>query len=152
MVAAQPISPESSSARARGPGPASSISFDPETQAHRHGLLPQGKFDAPDSLTSTEVMVASHDGVKVPLSIIHRKDIRLDGSNPTLLSGYGAYGFTAAMRLRSHRASPGSSGAACSPSPTSAAAARSARSGTTPGAKRPSPTPGRTSSPAPSIW
>ncbi len=61
------------------------------------GLLPQGKFDTPDSLSSTEVMVASHDGVKVPLSIIHRKDIRLDGTNPTLISGYGAYGFTEQM-------------------------------------------------------
>lgn len=62
------------------------------------GLVPQGKFDAPESLTSTEVMVPSHDGIKVPLSIIHRKDIRLDGANPTLISGYGAYGFTAQMR------------------------------------------------------
>lgn len=62
------------------------------------GLLPQGKFDSPNSITSTEVMVSSHDGIKVPLSIIHRKDIRLDGTNPTLISGYGAYGFTAQMR------------------------------------------------------
>jgi prolyl oligopeptidase len=42
-------------------------------------------------------MVASHDGVQVPLSIIHRKDLRLDGTNPTLLSGYGAYGHVTAM-------------------------------------------------------
>ncbi len=62
------------------------------------GLQPQGKYDSPDFLTSVEFMVTSHDGVKVPLSIIHRKDIRLDGSNPTLLSGYGAYGFTLPMR------------------------------------------------------
>jgi prolyl oligopeptidase len=58
------------------------------------GFLPEGKFDAPDWLTSEEVMVASQDGVQVPLSIIHRRDLRLDGHNPTLLSGYGAYGFT----------------------------------------------------------
>ena len=50
-------------------------------------------------LTSSEVLVASHDRVQVPLSIIHRKDIRLDGTNPTLLSGYGAYGFTNSMRF-----------------------------------------------------
>jgi prolyl oligopeptidase len=62
-------------------------------------LLPQGKFDRPETLTSSEVLVASHDQVKVPLSIIHRKDIQLDGTNPTLLSGYGAYGFTNSMRF-----------------------------------------------------
>src|SRR5439155_25989129 len=31
------------------------------------------------------------DGVRVPVSIVHRKGIPLDGSNPTLLYGYGAY-------------------------------------------------------------
>lgn len=63
-------------------------------------LLPAGKFDTPDWLTSTEVMVKSHDSVKVPLSILHRRDIVLDGSHPTLLNGYGAYGFTASMRYK----------------------------------------------------
>jgi prolyl oligopeptidase len=58
-------------------------------------LLPQGKFDAPDWLTSSELMAPSHDGVQVPLSVIHRRDLRLDGANPTLLSGYGAYGAAA---------------------------------------------------------
>lgn len=63
-------------------------------------LLPAGKFDVPDWLTSTEVMVTSHDGVKVPLSILHRRDIQLDGSNPAFISGYGAYGFTASMNFK----------------------------------------------------
>jgi prolyl oligopeptidase len=31
-------------------------------------------------------------GVKVPLSILYRKDIALDGSHPTIVYGYGAYG------------------------------------------------------------
>ncbi len=62
------------------------------------GLLPAGKFDAPESLTSADVLVTSHDGVQVPLSIIFRKDIQLDGSHPTLISGYGAYGMTNPMR------------------------------------------------------
>ncbi len=57
-------------------------------------LLPQGKYDAPDWLTSTELMATSHDGVQVPLSVIHRRDLPLNGDNPALLSGYGAYGFT----------------------------------------------------------
>ncbi|HEV8543308.1 MAG TPA: prolyl oligopeptidase family serine peptidase, partial [Verrucomicrobiae bacterium] len=35
---------------------------------------------------------SSRDGTKVPLSIIRRKGTKLDGKNPTLLSGYGGYG------------------------------------------------------------
>ena len=31
------------------------------------------------------------DGTKVPLNIIHRKGLALDGSHPTLLTGYGGY-------------------------------------------------------------
>ncbi|GMF49495.1 unnamed protein product [Phytophthora fragariaefolia] len=34
----------------------------------------------------------SSQGVKIPLTIIHRRDITLNGQNPTLLIGYGAYG------------------------------------------------------------
>ena len=34
----------------------------------------------------------SHDGVRVPVSILHRRDLKLDGSAPCLLYGYGSYG------------------------------------------------------------
>jgi prolyl oligopeptidase len=55
---------------------------------------PAGKFDAPEGLVAREVRVRSHDGVEVPASIIMRADTRLDGGNPTILYGYGAYGAT----------------------------------------------------------
>jgi prolyl oligopeptidase len=55
-------------------------------------LARAGAFDAPPGIQSREVLVKSHDGVMVPLSILSRSDIKLDGSNPTLLYGYGAYG------------------------------------------------------------
>ena len=45
-------------------------------------------------LEVSEVMVPSHDGVKVPMAILHRKGLKLNGNNPTLLVGYGAYGFS----------------------------------------------------------
>jgi prolyl oligopeptidase len=55
-------------------------------------LAPPGKYDAPAGITSREVKVKSHDGVEVPVSIISSNTIKLDGSNPTMLYGYGAYG------------------------------------------------------------
>ncbi len=58
------------------------------------GLQPAGPFDAPGNVVATEVMVKSHDGVMVPMSIIHRQGVKLDGSNPTLLYGYASYGIT----------------------------------------------------------
>lgn len=39
-----------------------------------------------------EVEVKGHDGVMIPLSIIYKKGITLDGSNICLIDGYGAYG------------------------------------------------------------
>ncbi len=44
--------------------------------------------------TSEEVQARSADGTLVPLSIVYRKGLRLDGSHPTYLEGYGAYGIT----------------------------------------------------------
>ena len=57
-------------------------------------LQPVGKFDAPANLESVEVKAKSYDGTLVPLSIVYRKGLKLDGSNPALLEGYGAYGIT----------------------------------------------------------
>jgi len=74
--------------------------FDPATgQLADAGLVPLGRFDAPAGLTATELLVTSHDGVKVPLSIVHRADLRRDGSHPAILSGYGAYGHSTPMQF-----------------------------------------------------
>jgi prolyl oligopeptidase len=47
------------------------------------------KFD--DAEVVREFAV-SKDGTRVPVDIIRRKDTKLDGTNPTLLYGYGGYG------------------------------------------------------------
>ncbi len=57
-------------------------------------LQPVGKFDTPADLESVEVKAKSYDGTLIPLSVVYRKGTKLDGSNPTLLEGYGAYGIT----------------------------------------------------------
>lgn len=55
-------------------------------------LQPQGSYDNPLNLVSTEVNVKAKDGTLVPLSIVHKNGIKLDGNNPSILLGYGAYG------------------------------------------------------------
>ncbi|MDB5319759.1 MAG: f1pep1 2 [Phycisphaerales bacterium] len=67
--------------------------FDPATKSLTDtGLRPRGKFDDVEGYEAEEVQVTSHDGERVPLSILHKKGIALDGSHPTLVNGYGAYG------------------------------------------------------------
>jgi prolyl oligopeptidase len=67
--------------------------FDPESgEVTRLPLVRDGKFDAPEGIVAREVRIKSHDGVEVPLSIIARKDLARNGTHPTILYGYGAYG------------------------------------------------------------
>lgn len=47
-----------------------------------------------ENLVTEEVEVPGHDGAMVPLSIVHRKDLKLDGSASAILEGYGAYGIS----------------------------------------------------------
>lgn len=68
--------------------------FDPKQGIARDtGILPRSSVDT-SAYTSEEVKVTSADGVAVPLSIVYKKGAKLDGSHPTLLWAYGAYGIT----------------------------------------------------------
>ncbi|MEA3063853.1 MAG: prolyl oligopeptidase [Sphingomonadales bacterium] len=48
------------------------------------------KFDA-SNLVAEQYEATSTDGTKIPYFLVHRKDIRLDGTNPTLLYAYGGF-------------------------------------------------------------
>lgn len=66
--------------------------YDSKTkQVSDTGIQPAGPFGDPANLESVEVKVPSHDGTLVPLSITYKKGLKLDGTNPTLIEGYGGY-------------------------------------------------------------
>ncbi len=55
------------------------------------------KVVSPVSFAGIEVTreyAVSKDGTKVPINILKKKGIPLDGTNPTILSGYGGYGIS----------------------------------------------------------
>ena len=51
---------------------------------------PEIDFD-PSGYETTQVFYPSKDGTRVPMFITHRKGLKLDGSNPTYLYGYGGF-------------------------------------------------------------
>jgi prolyl oligopeptidase len=74
--------------------PSAWYSFDAASGKSIHTALSQV---APYNFDDAEVVhefAVSKDGTRVPLNIIRRKGTKLDGSNPTLLSGYGGYGIS----------------------------------------------------------
>lgn len=48
------------------------------------------KFDA-SKYTMKQVYYSSKDGTKIPMFIVHKKGMKMDGSNPCLLYGYGGF-------------------------------------------------------------
>jgi prolyl oligopeptidase len=48
------------------------------------------KFDASKHVVE-QLEAASTDGTKIPYFVVHKKDIKLDGSTPTLMTAYGGF-------------------------------------------------------------
>lgn len=61
------------------------------------------KFNS-DNFESKQVFYTSKDGTKVPMIITHKKGLKLDGSNPTILYGYGGFNVSLQPRFSSTRA------------------------------------------------
>jgi prolyl oligopeptidase len=64
--------------------------FDPATGASEVFRKSEVKFD-PSAYETKQVFCASKDGTKVPMFIVHKKGLALDGKNPTFLYAYGGF-------------------------------------------------------------
>ena len=53
-------------------------------------IQPKVDFD-PDAYETKQIFYTSKDGTKVPMFIVHKKGIKLDGNNPTMLYAYGGF-------------------------------------------------------------
>ncbi|MBW6491926.1 MAG: S9 family peptidase [Lentimicrobium sp.] len=69
--------------------------FEYELPTGKSTLLKQqeipGGFN-PDDYTVERVWATAEDGIKVPMSVVYKKSLKKDGSNPALLYSYGSYG------------------------------------------------------------
>ncbi|MBA3946555.1 MAG: S9 family peptidase [Herpetosiphonaceae bacterium] len=65
--------------------------------------IPSG-YD-PSLYASDRLIALAADGTAVPISLVYRKGLRRDHSNPTLLYGYGSYGITIDPAFSSRRLS-----------------------------------------------
>ena len=63
-----------------------------------------GGFDK-KNYKSERLFATANDGTKVPLSVVYRKDTKIDGSAPLLLYGYGSYGYSVPPTFSSNRLS-----------------------------------------------
>jgi len=72
--------------------PTSDIDYDVVT--HDRDVVKQqpvlGGYD-PDRFETARAWATAPDGGRIPISLVHRKGLRRDGSNPALLYGYGSY-------------------------------------------------------------
>ncbi len=57
-------------------------------------IVPVVSFPEFDDLEVEELLVKSHDGEEVPLSLVYKKGTKKNGNNPVILRGYGSYGYS----------------------------------------------------------
>lgn len=70
--------------------PGSSYKYNVETGGYEQYWKPEIDFD-PEDFESHQVFYNSKDGTKIPMIITHKKGLKRDGKNPTILYGYGGF-------------------------------------------------------------
>jgi prolyl oligopeptidase len=70
--------------------PSTIYKFDPATGVSEVFRASEVKFD-PSAYETKQVFYASKDGTKIPMFIVHKKGLKLDGTAPTYLYAYGGF-------------------------------------------------------------
>ena len=70
--------------------PGTTYRLDMKTRTSTLYRQPKLLFD-PSLFVTTQVFATSKDGTRVPMFLTHKKGLALDGTNPTLLYGYGGF-------------------------------------------------------------
>lgn len=73
--------------------PATVFKYDIATNTSEKYIEPKVKFD-PTQYTTEQIFYTSKDGTKVPMFLVYKKGLKMDGNNPTLLYGYGGFNVT----------------------------------------------------------
>ena len=71
--------------------------FDIDLEAGSRTLLKTQEVPSghdPANYVTRRLFATAPDGEKVPVTLLHRRGLELDGSNPALLYGYGSYGMS----------------------------------------------------------
>jgi oligopeptidase B len=63
-----------------------------EWELKKQDVIPSGHD--PEQYVSKRLYATAPDGNQVPLSVVYKKGLLNNGQNPTLLHGYGSYGFS----------------------------------------------------------
>ena len=74
--------------------PAGIYSVDTGGRVVDTGITPKPAIDV-STYVAQRFFAAAKDGTKIPYTVIHRKDLKLDGHAPTWISAYGSYGAAA---------------------------------------------------------
>jgi oligopeptidase B len=82
--------------------------YDYDMATHERKLLKRqivkGGYN-PDRYQTERIFATADDGIKIPISLVYRKDLKWPSGNPLLLYGYGAYGLPSDVWFSSGRLS-----------------------------------------------
>jgi prolyl oligopeptidase len=76
--------------------PPSVFRYDLATKKARVYRSPEVHGFRPENYETKQVFYNSKDGTRIPMFLVYKKGLKLDGANPTLLYGYGGFNITLA--------------------------------------------------------